>query len=73
MADLPPDFQHVAAPGAGPEQFQVQLGLSAEEVERELVLRTLDYAGGNKTMAAKMLKFSPKTLYNKLARYGKPT
>jgi DNA-binding NtrC family response regulator len=71
LTDLPPDFQHVVAQGSGPEQFQVRLGLSAEDVERELVLRTLQYAGGNKTMAAKMLKFSPKTLYNKLARYGK--
>jgi len=71
LADLPPDFQNVAAPGAGPAQFQIRLGVSAEDVERELVLRTLDYAGGNKTLAAKMLKFSPKTLYNKLARYGK--
>ena len=71
VADLSPDFQNVAAPGAGPSQFQVRLGSSAEEVERELILRTLDYAGGNKTLAAKLLKFSPKTLYNKLARYGK--
>jgi two-component system response regulator HydG len=69
--DLPPDFQNVAAPGAGPAHFQIRLGASAEEVERELILRTLEFAEGNKTLAAKILKFSPKTLYNKLARYAK--
>jgi DNA-binding NtrC family response regulator len=69
--ELPPDFQNVAAPGVAPAHFQVRLGSSAEEVERELVLRTLEFASGNKTLAAKILKFSAKTLYNKLARYTK--
>jgi DNA-binding NtrC family response regulator len=70
VADLPPDFQNLSsmAPGAG--AFEVRLGSSAEDVERELILKTLEYAGGNKTLAAKILKFSPKTLYNKLARYS---
>lgn len=70
LTDLPQEFQNITLPGSEPDQFQVRLGTSAEDVERELVLRTLDYARGNKTVAARLLKFSPKTLYNKLARYG---
>jgi DNA-binding NtrC family response regulator len=70
LDDLPqPDFQNVLTAAGGAAHFQVRLGSSAEEVERELVLRTLELTGGNKTMAAKILKFSQKTLYNKLARY----
>ena len=71
MVELPPDFQNITAPGgACPAHFQVSLGSSAEQVERELILRTLEFVKGNKTLAAKVLKFSPKTLYNKLARYA---
>ena len=71
LADLPPDFQNVPTAANGAAHLHVRLGSSAEEVERELVLKTLEFAGGNKTLAAKILKFSPKTLYNKLARYSK--
>jgi DNA-binding NtrC family response regulator len=71
LADLPPDFQNVSVTPGGAAHLQIRLGASAEEVERELVLKTLEFTGGNKTLAAKILKFSPKTLYNKLARYSK--
>jgi DNA-binding NtrC family response regulator len=71
LAELPPDFQNVAVAAGGAANLNIRLGSSAEDVERELVLRTLEFAGGNKTLAAKILKFSPKTLYNKLARYSK--
>ncbi len=71
MIDLPPDFQNVSLAPGTTAQLNIRLGSSAEDVERELVLRTLEFAGGNKTLAAKILKLSPKTLYNKLARYCK--
>jgi DNA-binding NtrC family response regulator len=71
VADLPHDFCNLSTAPAESASMQVRLGCSAEEVERELVLKTLEFAGGNKTLAAKILHFSPKTLYNKLARYGK--
>jgi hypothetical protein len=42
-----------AAPHRGPEaQFMVRLGSSRYEVERELIVRTLAYAGGNKVRAS---------------------
>jgi len=64
-ADLPPDFRPRQSDG----NFQVRLGTSLDELERELIFRTIDYAGGNKTKAAEILGVSLKTLYNRLERY----
>jgi DNA-binding NtrC family response regulator len=40
-----------------------------EEVERRYVLRVLEAAGGNKTIAARILGFNRRTMYRKLERY----
>lgn len=40
-----------------------------EEVERRYITRVMEAVNGNKTMAAKTLKFDRKTLYRKLSRY----
>lgn len=45
------------------------VGLPLKDVERELILQTLSMVGGNRLRAAKTLRISPKTLYNKLERY----
>ena len=39
------------------------------EVERHHILRVLDFTGGNKSRAAKILGITPATLYNKLKLY----
>jgi transcriptional regulator with PAS, ATPase and Fis domain len=66
--DLPPGS---AAPHCGPEaQFIVRLGSSRYEVERELVVRTLAFAGGNKARASDILGMSRRNLYNRLERYN---
>jgi DNA-binding NtrC family response regulator len=67
LTDLPAEFRS-AGTGA-PEQFPVRLGTTIEDVERELIMRTMEFAGGNKTRAAEILGITPKTLYNKLERY----
>jgi two-component system response regulator HydG len=41
-----------------------------EEVERRYIARVLEAVGGNKTLAAKVLGFDRKTLYNKLDKHG---
>jgi DNA-binding NtrC family response regulator len=46
------------------------LGSSLEAVEKEMILRTIEFSGGNKTRAAATLGVSVNTLYNKLAQYG---
>ncbi|HVJ14512.1 MAG TPA: helix-turn-helix domain-containing protein [Polyangiaceae bacterium] len=41
-----------------------------EEVERRYILRVLQAAGGNKSLAAQRLGVSRRTLYRKLGEYG---
>jgi len=67
VSDLPPEFRSVGQADAG--WFRIKLGSSLEEVERELISKTIEYAGGNKTRAAEILGVAPKTLYNRLERY----
>jgi DNA-binding NtrC family response regulator len=66
-ADLPPEFRTHSQTDSG--WFRVRLGSSMDDVERELIMRTIEYAGGNKTRAAEILGVAPKTLYNRLERY----
>ena len=66
VSDLPPEAP--AGPQAGPT-FEVRLGSRIDEVEKEMILRTIDLAEGNKARAAEILGISLKTLYNRLERY----
>ncbi|HLG19856.1 MAG TPA: sigma-54 dependent transcriptional regulator [Bdellovibrionota bacterium] len=54
--------------GSGPS-MTFHLGTSIGEVERQLILNTLNMTGGNKTETARILGISLKTLHNKLNRY----
>jgi two-component system, NtrC family, response regulator HydG len=45
-------------------------GRPLEEIEREVILGTLNAAGGNKSEAARRLGITRKTLHNKLKQYG---
>ncbi len=47
-------------------------GLSLEALEKELILKALDKAGGNKTQAARLLGLTRRTLYSRLERHGLP-
>ncbi len=66
--DLAEEFQNTAGVDSG--YIKVRLGSTFDEMEKELILRTIEFAGGNKTRAAQILRVSAKTLYNKLERYG---
>jgi len=44
-----------------------------EVVERRYVLRVVEAAGGNKSLAAQILGITRKTLYRKLEEYGEPS
>ncbi len=66
-ADLPLEITRPAR--AGGAVFEVTLGSSLDEVERELIERTLHFVSGNKARAAEILGVSLKTLYNRLERY----
>lgn len=50
-------------------RVEFRLGNTMEEVEKQFLFHTINYADGNKTKAAKMLGISLKTLHNKLNKY----
>jgi two-component system response regulator HydG len=67
--DLPEKIRNYAAAqvlvaGVDPSDL-----VPMEEVERRYILRVLESAGGNRTLAAGILGFDRKTLYRKLSRY----
>jgi DNA-binding NtrC family response regulator len=45
-------------------------GLSLETLERELILQSLEIAGGNKSQAARLLGLTRRTLYSRMERHG---
>ncbi len=51
-------------------QVSVCVGATVDELERLLILKTLESTGNNKTRAAEILGISLKTLHNKLKEYG---
>ncbi|HSB72789.1 MAG TPA: sigma-54 dependent transcriptional regulator [Candidatus Methylomirabilis sp.] len=66
---LPPDLTHAA----GEERSDVvtfPLGVTVEDAEKTLILKTLASVNNNKARAASILGISVKTLHNKLHRYG---
>jgi len=78
--DLPKNFGQFPKVTHTPESVSAQLseirfplGATVEQVERELVLQTLQRTNNNKTRAADLLGISLKTLHNKLARYKTQT
>jgi DNA-binding NtrC family response regulator len=66
VADLPGELKRG---GVGNDVLEIKLGASLDEVERDLIKRTVEFAGGNKSRAAEILGVSLKTLYNRLERY----
>ncbi len=50
----------------------LQAGLTLREAERQLLLRTLEATGGNRTRAASMMGISLRTIRNKIREYGLP-
>ncbi|MGR3179071.1 MAG: sigma-54-dependent transcriptional regulator [Candidatus Anammoxibacter sp.] len=52
------------------ESVKPQVGQSIEDMERDLILHTLQHTSDNKEEAAKILKVTTRTLRNKLHKYG---
>jgi DNA-binding NtrC family response regulator len=50
--------------------LKLPAGMSLADVEKHLILFTLENTGGNKTKASEILKIGRKTLHRKLAEYG---
>lgn len=48
----------------------LEIGITLQEGEKYLILRTLEKYNGNKTKAAEVLNITPRTIRNKLAEYN---
>jgi DNA-binding NtrC family response regulator len=59
-----------AAADDDPGRLDVRVGMTAHEVEKRLILKTLEECGGNKSRAAEILGITPRTIRNKLREYG---
>lgn len=60
----------IRSPKTKPEATEISSEMTLDEVEKNHILRTLTFQGGNKTKTAQSLGITIKTLYNKLHRYG---
>ena len=64
LSDLPESVKQ--APTAQGDQIPIPIGMPLDEVEAILIRETLNRAGGDKTLAAKLLGVAPRTIYRKL-------
>lgn len=56
-------------PAAHTDCLSIRVGTALADVERQMIMATLGFCGGNKTRAAAVLGVSLKTLYNRLNEY----
>ena len=69
--DLPPSARNAGGiPGRAAAAKPAANDLSVHEAEKQLIIRALKETNGNRTLAAKKLGLSRRTLYRKLAEYG---
>lgn len=71
-ADLPDALRTLPEPAAG-TPFHIDIpdeGIRLEAVERELLLRALEKAGGNQSRAARLLDLSRRTFIYRMEKHG---
>jgi two-component system response regulator HydG len=68
-AEFSDDIQKLDAEFQEP-RLDLRPGRSLKDVEKEMILRTVEETGGNRTRAAKILGISRRTLQLKLKEYG---
>jgi DNA-binding NtrC family response regulator len=69
LEHLPPYVRNPER-GAGAKSYAFPPDATVADAERELILRTLDETGNNKTETARRLGVSVRTIHNKLKAYG---
>jgi len=65
----PEHFLLTGARGRRNEESAIRPGVTVGEMEKQLILRTLEHCSQNRTQAAKLLGISVRTLRNKLKEY----
>jgi DNA-binding NtrC family response regulator len=68
--DLPPSARQANGAPAVAAPARASTDLSVKEAEKQLIIRALKATNGNRTLAAKKLGMSRRTLYRKLTEYG---
>jgi two-component system response regulator HydG len=68
-ADFPPQIRMLSMEGER-EGFDIPYGISLDDMERALIVKTLAETGGNRTKTAEILGINRRTLQNKLRQYG---
>ncbi len=51
-------------------KMTIQVGMTIAEVEKELIIRTLEHAAHNRSRTSEVLGISRRSLYNKMQRHG---
>ncbi len=69
-APMPIPRSEPPTPMVPPNAIVIPLGTTIQDAEKSLILRTLEYVGGNKQKAARVLGISRRCLYNRLEEYG---
>ncbi|MEY4387390.1 MAG: Transcriptional regulatory protein ZraR [Verrucomicrobiota bacterium] len=69
LRDLPPSVRNPAA-APEPQQLLAKNEITVKEAEKQLLIRALKETGGSRTLAAKKIGMSRRTLYRKLRAYG---
>ncbi len=64
------DSDHVTVTLDTPKEFKIPVGLSLEELEKRLIIETVNHHQHDHSKAAKILGISPKTLLEKLRNYS---
>lgn len=59
-----------SATATTPETVMPLRPIKDDESEKQLIIRTLQSCGGNRTKAARILNIDPSTLYRKMNKYG---
>ncbi len=69
VEDLPEAIQH-SDMNLREKNIEIEIGSSMDEIEKRVITETLQFSGGVKKKAAKILGIGRRTLYRKLSRYG---
>jgi DNA-binding NtrC family response regulator len=67
LEDLPPSVHRDRTP---PERAGIEPGTTLAQLERELIRRTLEHTGGNRTHSAELLGIGVRTLQRKIRGYA---
>lgn len=71
LDDLPPELNDDAETAGDPPEggLETLVGKPLEEIEQLFIAETLNFTGGNREEAAKMLEIGERTLYRKIDKY----